>query len=113
LLDELGALHTDLSRFVQQAEDGVKVRERTIRERLSAYQALKGRAQTYADLLGMQQEQVAAKVSHLMAQAAAVLNLDLDDEDEADAPVPVTREMDAPVPVMVPTDALREVAVAA
>jgi len=124
LLDELGALHTDLQRFVAQAENGVKVRERTIQERLSNYRALKGRAQTYADLLGMQQEQVEAQVAALEARARAVLDLDTEDgEEETDsffstlqetpAPAPATDKRDAPAPAMAMEVEDRRVAVTA
>lgn len=50
-----------------------RVQPDTIATRLIAYRAISDRAQTYADLLGMQQSTIAGAITELQAKARALL----------------------------------------
>lgn len=78
-LRQLDAARADLAAFSQKP-DGT-VLPKTVAERLTAYRQLRQRVETYADLLGMQQEAIVAGLHELTAQAARIVtkHVGLDD----------------------------------
>jgi hypothetical protein len=70
-LRQLSAARTDLDAFSQKP-DGT-VLPRTVAERLAAYRQLRQRVETYADLLGMQQEAILAALQELAEQARRIV----------------------------------------
>jgi hypothetical protein len=73
LLDEINSLHTDLGRL---GESGDRLRDKTIAQRLVTYKRLKAKAEMYQDLLGMQQDQVRARIAELEQEARNLLAAD-------------------------------------
>lgn len=73
LMDELHSLRTDLH-HLQQA--GTKVRAQTVAQRMLSYRQMKGKAELYSDLLGLQQEAVRAAVEAMENEAQQLLTGD-------------------------------------
>jgi hypothetical protein len=70
-LAQLANARQDLAEFV--AKPAGTVRAETVAARLTAYRALKQRAELYRDHLDMQQEAIAQQVAELTAQARAIV----------------------------------------
>lgn len=81
-LAELRAMDKELDDLRGKAKS---VQPDTIAARLSAYRAVSDRAQTYADLLGMQQSTIAGAISDLQGKARALLlSDDLPERDDTE-----------------------------
>lgn len=87
-LEELGVMRTDLQRFLDAKSGTVKAK--TISERLSMYKKAKLRAQTYADLLGMQQERILEGIEDLTTLARTIVwsEAGSDDDGEEGSQIP-------------------------
>ncbi len=87
MLDEVRALDNELAHLQSKAVHGVQ--PATIAERLAKFRALRDKAQTYGDLLGMRQTEIDAAVTALTTKAKALLMSDelphLDQDAEAPA----------------------------
>src|SRR3712207_505139 len=83
---QLGAARQDLAEFTTKPEG--TVRAATVAARLASYKELKARAELYAQLLGMQQEQIQQQLTELTQQARAIVTRATGAASDADASAP-------------------------
>lgn len=91
-IDELNAARSELDRLLQSDS---KMEPETVYAHIAAYAALKAKAQTYADLLGMQQEKIVQGVAELTERAHELLLGDADMENDDQIPAPRTKSHDS------------------